>query len=132
MVCAGRSNRGLTVEARRYPVVFRNDGLHGPMLGCFHWQVQGLRASQFRNPLKWIDKPRADDESRRPLIDQIGDTGRRALMNAANAASSSFGRPVVPCVLTSDASTAKVSPLLAPPASNEFFLVRSRDTNSEP
>jgi len=33
-------------EACRYPVVFRNDGLDGSMLGCFHRQVQGIRASQ--------------------------------------------------------------------------------------
>jgi hypothetical protein len=52
-------------EACRYPIVFRNDGPPGLVRCCFHRQVQDLRASQIRDPLTWVDKLRADDESRR-------------------------------------------------------------------
>jgi hypothetical protein len=47
------------------------------MFGCFHRQVQGIRAGQFRDPLAWVDELRADDEGRK------------------NASSSSFGCGVI-------------------------------------
>ena len=64
-------------EACRYPVVFRNDGLDGSMLGCFHRQVQGIRASQLRDPLTRVDKPRADDESREIAVEAAHRPDRR-------------------------------------------------------
>lgn len=56
-------------KASRDAVIFRNNGLYGPMLGRFHRQVQGIRTGQFREPFAWVDELRSDDESRKITIE---------------------------------------------------------------
>ena len=47
------------------------------MFRCFHRQVQGIRAGQFRDPLAWVDELRADDEGRKIAVEAAHRPDRR-------------------------------------------------------